>query len=594
MEYQELNEDGPVLVGPPVVLEVGKEAVGFTDLGLNPQLIASVDKVGWKEPTPVQRMCLPVTLAGREIAAFAQTGTGKTGVFLMTIAQKILTKRALGDLSAKDNDAIKAVVMVPTRELAMQIVQDAQSLYGDLGISCLAVYGGENWDKQKSALDANVDLIVATPGRLKDYDSKGIADLSKCWIFVCDEVDRMFDMGFIEDVEHFLGKIPENCQKLFFSATTSEQVKELAFGYLDQPEYVTLVDEELTPDRIVQHAVICSAGDKLKVLLGLLREHKPVCSLIFANTKLVAEWLFYKLTRNGLEADIITGDLPQNKRTRLIKKIKDGEIKVLIATDVVSRGLHIAGVTHVYNFDIPEEAANYVHRIGRTARAGASGSAYSLICDDYGENFEQVRKLLGPNAPVATWFPDAYRDIVDEAPDPFAKENIVYDNERPEGRDYGRDGPRRGASSGSSAGHGGGRGAGYASGRGPEGEDRPRSKDGRRPDGRPGFNKGPRPSDGDRGQQARGRNDRHGGDRQNSDRQGNRGRGGDRYQQDRSRHDQGGGARRHEHRRVGHPQSAQEAGRYNQQSTRGQQKSESMTFKGLIKWIVNLFTGKRK
>jgi ATP-dependent RNA helicase RhlB len=405
----------------------------FEDAPLSAALRQAIFDLGWKTPTPVQGMCLPLTLVGRDVAGFAQTGTGKTGVFLISTAQRILEQRASNHATARSQaggasreraDSAAgyplALVLAPTRELAMQIEQDAQNLFGRLGISSIAVFGGIDYDKQAKRLKEGVDVIIATPGRLKDYFEKKLVRLDQCKIFVCDEADRMFDMGFIEDVEFFLGKLPEDVQKLLFSATTNDQVKELAFEYLDKPAYISVNPETLTPERIEQHAVIVDAPNKLKVMLGMLEEHKPECSIIFTNTKLTAEWLHYKLSHNGIDVDLITGDLPQRKRIQLIHKIKEGKVKALIATDVASRGLHISRITHVYNFDLPQEPANYVHRIGRTARAGARGSSWSLVCDDYGQNFAGIKELLGDQFPVKSkWFDAAYESIIDKAGNPF-------------------------------------------------------------------------------------------------------------------------------------------------------------------------------
>jgi len=230
----------------------------------------------------------------------------------------------------------------------------------------------------------------------------------------------MFDMGFVEDIEFFLEKLDDKVQKLLFSATTNDQVKELAFEYLDNPEYISVNPESMTPENIEQFAILCESTQKLQVLMGLLTEHNPKCSIIFTNTKLVAEWLQYKLTRNGIEAELITGDLPQRKRINLINRIKAGEIKALIATDVASRGLHISDISHVYNFDLPNEASNYVHRIGRTARAGATGKAFSLVCEDYGHNLQAIRDYLKDHADInVDWFDSKYLEVEDKAPNPY-------------------------------------------------------------------------------------------------------------------------------------------------------------------------------
>lgn len=392
--------------------------LSFEDLNLHPTLVKEIQSIGWTQPTPVQQMCLPLTIAGRDVAGFAQTGTGKTGVFLITLANKILRERDSGEGSRQEGPI--AVVLTPTRELAMQINGDAELLFKNLGIRSLAVFGGVDYDKQAQALKDGVDVVFATPGRLKDYYQKKILSLDSCEHFICDEADRMFDMGFIEDVEYFLDKLDDKIQKLLFSATTNEKVKELAFEYLENPEYISVNPEVITPENIEQHAVICESKYKLQVMLGLLKEHQPHCAIIFTNTKVVAEWLHYKLGHNGLDVDLITGDLPQRKRIQLIQRIKQGKIKALIATDVASRGLHISDLTHVYNFDLPDEASNYVHRIGRTARAGAHGKSYSLVCEDYGANLEPIQQLLGEQIKIpCEWFDNSYLSIKDQAGNPY-------------------------------------------------------------------------------------------------------------------------------------------------------------------------------
>ena len=409
----------------------------FSDLPIDERVQNAIAKLGWVAPTPVQKLCLPFTLKGREVAGFAQTGTGKTGVFLITTTNKLLAS----DRSTQEGDGRhpRAIVLAPTRELAMQIEDDAKNLLEFSGLSSVAIFGGVDYEKQATKLREGVDVIVATPGRLMDYTKKGVVDLKDVQVFVCDEADRMFDMGFIEDVEFFLKRIPESAQKLLFSATTNEQVKELAFEYLESPEYISVNPEILTPEKIEQRAIHVHAQHKLKVLMGLMREQQPDCSIIFTNTKLTAEWLWFKLSRNGFEVDLITGDLPQKKRIRLIERIKRVELKALIATDVASRGLHISRVTHVYNFDLPEDPSNYVHRIGRTARAGARGTAISLVCDDYGQNLTGINTLLGSDhALTSVWFDEAYLKIEDKAGNPFQgkfrQKPEKFDDSTPRGR----------------------------------------------------------------------------------------------------------------------------------------------------------------
>ncbi len=429
----------------------------FEELNLAPQLTEAIRQLGWSKPTLIQGLALPLTTRGQDLAGFSQTGTGKTGVFLITIAHQILKMRETAVDTSKEP---KAIILAPTRELAVQISSDAEALFQLIGISSMPVFGGVDYEKQADKIREGVDVIVATPGRLKDYYQKKIFSTKDCCLFICDEADRMLDMGFIDDVEYFLSKLSPETQKLLFSATTNEKVKELAFEYLENPKYISANPEVITPERIKQYAVICESTEKLRVMLGLLREHNPVCSVIFTNTKIVAEWLQYKLRNNGIDVDLITGDLPQKKRIELVHRIKNNEVKALIATDVASRGLHISSITHVYNFDLPDDAANYVHRIGRTARAGAEGSAYSLVCEDYGHNLLAIQNYLGENVGIETyWVPEEFLAIEDKAGNPY--KDPTFKGNRMKEEDSGR------SRSGGRA--GGGRG-GRSSGRGPRGE----------------------------------------------------------------------------------------------------------------------------
>lgn len=451
LENSNLNDDDSAemtLLEKIKLAEAPLPAVAtFEEAGVSPEVIAAITKSGWTAPTAVQGMCLPLTIQGRDVAGFAQTGTGKTGVFVITVAQR-LHGSPPPERQRKDVAVPEVLVLTPTRELTMQIDDDAKGILGPLNIASVPVFGGVDVDKQAATFKDGPRMIVATPGRLKDFYQRKMVDLSQVKIFICDEADRMFDMGFIDDVEFFLDKIPENAQKLLFSATTNDNVKELAFEYLNQPAYVSVNPEILTPELIDQHAVICDSSNKLRVILGLLREHEPVCSIIFTNTKMTAEWLHFKLSGNGIDADLITGDLPQKKRIELIHRIKEGKLKALIATDVASRGLHISKVTHVYNFDVSDDPANYVHRIGRTARAGARGSSYTLVCEDYGENIRGVQEMLGTSTSLkGEWFNPEYLKIKDNAGNPYAVGAALYRDpkDRPDRKGtFGKDdrGPR--------------------------------------------------------------------------------------------------------------------------------------------------------
>jgi ATP-dependent RNA helicase RhlB len=587
------DESARVAVVDPAIAAIGIET--FADLPLHERVLDAVQKIGWATPTPVQKLCLPFTLKGRDVAGFAQTGTGKTGVFLITIINRLLEVQAAGSAERVP----RAIVLCPTRELAIQIEQDAQPILEHTGIKSIAVYGGIDYDKQAREIRDGIDVIVATPGRLMDYIKKGIVKLEAISVFVCDEADRMFDMGFIEDVEFFLERIPETSQKMLFSATTNEQVKELAFEYLETPEYISVNPEVLTAENLVQHAIHVHAKDKLKVMLGLLEEHKPECSIIFTNTKLTAAWLHYKLAGNGIDADLITGDLPQKKRIQLIQRIKEGKLKALIATDVASRGLHISRVTHVYNFDLPEEPANYVHRIGRTARAGASGASYSLVCDDYGHNLAPINEMLVSSKIElhSEWFDPKFLEIQDKAGDPFEgryRSSLIGGRSMSGGGGGGGSrgsfdrGGRGGGDRGGRGGGGGGGGDRDRGGRGGGGggdRDRGGRGDGPRHGGGGGRHDGPRHQGG--GQQAQGR---HGG-------------GGHQGQQGQGQQGEGGGRKRRRRRGRGRGGEGQQQDRQDGQRSQhdSQYKSRSAealdgtpnTFGGMIKKFFKTLLGRK-
>lgn len=391
------------------------EKVTFSYLGFSDELLAAVKKQNYKKPTRVQALCLPHTLDGKDVAGFAQTGTGKTAVYLLTAAQKLLKIEERKAASHKPF----ILVLVPTRELADQVAQDAKKLFSGLNIKSLAVFGGVDVERHANELNQAVDLVVATPGRLLDLHRSKKLELDNIQLLVIDECDRMFDMGFIDDVEYVLRHLPpERVQKLLFSATGSEKVKELAFEYLEQPEYIETDPVQITPEKISQVAFAVTAEQKFLTLMGHIKEHNPECGIIFTNTKVVAEWIGYKLACNGLDVEVLTGDIPQRKRMSLIKKIKDGQCNLLVATDVLSRGLHVANLSHVYNFDIPDDSESFIHRIGRTARAGATGHAISFICEDYGYNMGGVEKLLGFKIPLMA-VPETYLTAEDKSDYPF-------------------------------------------------------------------------------------------------------------------------------------------------------------------------------
>jgi len=405
----------------------------FEEAGLEPEVLAELQRIQWTQPTPIQSQTLPYSLRGQDIAGFAQTGSGKTGVFAITLANFLQkAKKADPELAPKTF----GVVITPTRELAQQIGEELTHLFAPMGLTTVVTVGGMDWDQQFQEIQKKPSVIVATPGRLRDFLTKEALSFQDISLFVCDEVDRMCDMGFIQELEFFLEKLPANAQKLLFSATTSDRVDEVIFEYLNDPHYVSLNSDEIAPERIEQHAIICEAPQKIRILLHLLQLVQNQRSVVFANTRLTAAWLHYKLRANGIQADLITGGMQQNKRTRLLKSLKTGNTNILIATDVASRGLHIPGITHVFNFDVPEEPASYIHRIGRTARAGAQGKAYTLVCDCYGENFVGIQDLLGTHCPRPVWVEEAFLQTPDRADNPFATQILRFDYQSKKGFEY--------------------------------------------------------------------------------------------------------------------------------------------------------------
>lgn len=454
MTEENLKLDEPETTPEALEEESQQEApeTTFESLGVSEKLSSLLGKKGWRSPTEIQAKSLPHSLKGKDVAGFAQTGTGKTGAFLITFAELFL-KRDSG--AKRKPERPQALILCPTRELAIQIKDEAESLFEDLGVKTEAIYGGASLENQSKALKEGVDLVASTPGRLLDLANQGLIHFDAIEVFICDEVDRMFDMGFSKDVDAILSKLPDGVQRLAFSATLDDRARELCTQNLNDPVFVSLNEGELTPEAIQQNAIICESNEKIKLLLAFLREHNPVCALIFANTKVVTSWLAFKLEKNNFEAEMISGDLPQGKRTKLIEKIKEGKTKILIATDVASRGLHIPNVSHVYNFDLPDDPANYVHRIGRTARAGATGASYSFICADYADNFEGIQKLLGDKAPKATHLDPAFIEGVEDlGTSPFGKrsprppmrryESSSFDRRPPSGGSFSRSQERPG------------------------------------------------------------------------------------------------------------------------------------------------------
>ena len=373
--------------------------VRFSELGLEPQLLHGIEQAGFSKCTPIQARTLPLALNGHDVAGQAQTGTGKTAAFLLATFHHLLTHPA-GE-QRKPNQP-RALILAPTRELAVQIHTDAETLGQNVGYRLGLAYGGTGYESQRETLTTGVDILVGTPGRIIDYFKQKVFDLHAIQVMVLDEADRMFDLGFIKDVRFLLRRMPppESRLNMLFSATLSYRVTELAYEHMNNPQVVEIEPDKVTADNVTQAAYYTANNEKIPLLLGLLKHGDPRRSIVFVNTKRVAERVWGYLEGNGIRAALLTGDVPQTKRLRLLREFQSGDLPVLVATDVAARGLHIPEVSHVFNFDLPQDAEDYVHRIGRTARAGAAGDAISFACEDYAYSLPEIEEFIGVKIPV--------------------------------------------------------------------------------------------------------------------------------------------------------------------------------------------------
>ena len=377
----------------------------FRSLPLAPSLMQGIMDAGFTYCTPIQAQTLPLALQGRDVAGQAQTGTGKTAAFLLALLQSLLAKPAQ---SGRTPTSIRALVVAPTRELAVQIHKDAAVLGKHTGLRLAVVFGGTDYEKQRQTLAAGVDVLIGTPGRLIDYFKQRVFDLRHVQVLVLDEADRMFDLGFIADIRFILRRLPrpEVRQSMLFSATLSQRVLELAYEHMNNPELVRIEPDKVTIDRVRQVIYFPSMQEKIPLLIGLLRETEAHRTMVFVNTRRMAERLETVLRANGFNAQALSGDVPQKKRLQFLRQFHEGELAILIATDVASRGLHIPDVSHIFNFDLPQDAPDYVHRIGRTARAGADGDAISFGCEEFAISLPDIESYIGYKIPVATISPE--------------------------------------------------------------------------------------------------------------------------------------------------------------------------------------------
>ncbi|VAW58327.1 ATP-dependent RNA helicase RhlB [hydrothermal vent metagenome] len=370
----------------------------FDQYKLPESLLQGLNQAGFQQCTPIQADSLPISLGGRDVAGEAQTGTGKTIAFLVAVYNKLLTEPA--PEHRKPNQP-RALILAPTRELAIQIHKDAKLIGKNTGLKLALIYGGTDYDQQKQSIADGVDILIGTPGRLIDFFKQHIYNLKMVQSLVLDEADRMFDLGFINDIRYLIRRCPEPTQRLsmLFSATLSFRVQELAYELMNAPKHIKIKSENRTADKIEERVYYPANDEKIPLLIGLIQKEKPTRSIVFVNTKRVADNINAWLTGNDMPPAILSGDVPQKKRQSLLKQFQDGESTILVATDVAARGLHIPEVSHVFNFDLPQMAEDYVHRIGRTARAGASGTAISFACEDYAHYLPEIEEYITHSIP---------------------------------------------------------------------------------------------------------------------------------------------------------------------------------------------------
>lgn len=371
----------------------------FSDFQLPAKLQQGVEATGFAFCTPIQAETLPHTLAGHDVAGQAQTGTGKTAAFAVALFNRLLTTPSP---EWRKQNQPRALILAPTRELAIQIHKDAAQIGQFTGLKLGLAYGGTGYEEQKQAIEEGLDVLIGTPGRVIDYFKKHVFNLNAAEVLVLDEADRMFDLGFIKDIRFLLRRMPPPDERLnmLFSATLSHRVMELAYEHMNSPKQVAIVPEKVTADRVKQSIFYPATDEKISLLLGLIQRERPERAILFVNTKRIADKVWSFLEGNGIKTAVLTGDVPQKKRQSLLRQFQEGQYPFLVATDVAARGLHVPDVSHVFNYDLPQEAEDYVHRIGRTARAGASGTALSFACEEYAFSLMDIEAFIKHKIPV--------------------------------------------------------------------------------------------------------------------------------------------------------------------------------------------------
>ena len=368
----------------------------FEQFELSEKLLKALDESGFTHCTPIQEKTLPLTLAGKDVSGQAQTGTGKTISFLLALFNRLLKNQ-------ENSSGLRALVIAPTRELAFQIYQDALILNKYLDFRIGLAYGGKDYQKQRQIIEQGIDILIGTPGRILDYYKQKIFSLDAIEVMVLDEADRMFDLGFIRDIRFVFRRLPPASERLsmLFSATFTYRVHELAYEHMNNPESVKIESDNITAEKVKESVYYPSMDEKLALLIYLLNQNKDTRSLVFVNTKHTGDIIHQTLRANDFKVGLLSGDIHQSRREKLLNAFKQGKANVLVATDVAARGLHIPDVAHVFNYDLPQDSEDYVHRIGRTARAGAEGEAISFACEQYAINLPDIEEYIDHKIPSA-------------------------------------------------------------------------------------------------------------------------------------------------------------------------------------------------
>ena len=399
--------------------------MSFSSLGLADEIVRAVTERGYTLPTPIQVQAIPAVLSGGDLMARAQTGTGKTAGFVLPILQRLADKSVKGPSSGKP--PIRSLILTPTRELAAQVEESVRAYGTHMKLASMVIFGGVNINPQISRLRSRVDILVATPGRLLDHVQQKTVDLSQVQILVLDEADRMLDMGFIRDIKKILALLPRQRQNLLFSATFSDEIKQLAAGLLNNPVLIEVAQPNAPADNVAHTVYPVDRERKRELLAYLIRHRNWFQVLVFTRTKHGANRLAEQLVKDGIKALAIHGNKSQAARTRALKEFKTGDLQVLVATDIAARGIDIIDLPHVVNYELPSVPEDYVHRIGRTGRAGASGEAVSLVCVDEHRLLKDIERLIKRSLPIGS--------VAGFEPDPNARPQPIQQRQggRPQG-----------------------------------------------------------------------------------------------------------------------------------------------------------------